>query len=69
MELLSRTRTTTCSIPSHPHGFKALMSLYRQRRNLRKLDDASLRDIGLSRHDALTEANRAPWDVPSHWKA
>ena len=40
----------------------------RQRRRLAELDDAALRDIGISRADALREAARKPWDAPSHWR-
>ena len=35
-----------------------------QRRALRELDDQQLRDIGLTRADALREAGRPFWDVP-----
>jgi uncharacterized protein YjiS (DUF1127 family) len=35
-----------------------------QRRALRLLDDHQLKDLGLSRADALREANRPFWDVP-----
>nr|WP_234992147.1 DUF1127 domain-containing protein [Roseisalinus antarcticus] len=41
-----------------------LVGLYTQRRALARLDDAALRDIGLSRRDAMTEANRPLWDLP-----
>jgi uncharacterized protein YjiS (DUF1127 family) len=33
------------------------------RRYLAEMDDRMLKDIGVSRGDALFEANRAPWDV------
>lgn len=33
------------------------------RRQLAQMDDRMLRDIGLSRSDALREADRAPWDI------
>ncbi len=33
------------------------------RRQLAQMDDRMLRDIGLSRSDALEEADRAPWDI------
>lgn len=33
------------------------------RRDLRDLDARALRDIGLTRAQALREAGRAPWDV------
>ncbi|WP_438826861.1 DUF1127 domain-containing protein [Rhodovulum iodosum] len=39
----------------------------RQRRRLAELDDALLRDIGLTRQDALSEARRPVWDVPQSW--
>ncbi|MGX9357137.1 DUF1127 domain-containing protein [Roseobacteraceae bacterium S113] len=45
----------------------ALFALARQRRALRGLDDARLADLGLTRADALEEANRPLWDVPQHW--
>lgn len=47
----------------------AALSLHRQRRRLAQLDDHLLRDIGLTRAEAEAEAARAPWDVPSHWRA
>jgi uncharacterized protein YjiS (DUF1127 family) len=33
------------------------------RRQLAAMDDRMLRDIGISRADALREADRLPWDV------
>ncbi|ARU59451.1 hypothetical protein OLMES_5471 [Oleiphilus messinensis] len=35
----------------------------RQRRELAQLSDAQLKDIGISRVDALQEAERSFWDV------
>ncbi|SLN23886.1 hypothetical protein ROA7450_00959 [Roseovarius albus] len=69
MELLSRTHPTARLQPTRRGGLSTLVSLYRQRRALSKLDDASLNDIGVSRTEAQAEAKRAPWDVPSNWKA
>lgn len=43
--------------------------LRRQRRHLKTLTPAQLCDIGISRSQATTEANRPVWDVPSHWRA
>ena len=42
--------------------------LSRQRRALADLADTQLRDIGVSRSEAETEANRAVWDVPHQWR-
>jgi uncharacterized protein YjiS (DUF1127 family) len=44
-----------------------LLGLARTRRALRRLDDHMLRDIGLTRHEAETEASRSLWDAPLHW--
>ncbi|EKT4524380.1 DUF1127 domain-containing protein [Pseudomonas putida] len=38
--------------------------LYRQRRQLRTLSDATLHDLGLSRADIEQEAERHFWDDP-----
>jgi uncharacterized protein YjiS (DUF1127 family) len=39
-------------------------ALYRQRQQLAALSDDMLKDIGLSRADIETEANRPFWDEP-----
>ncbi len=46
-----------------------ISALVRSRRSLSRLDDHLLRDIGLTRAQALAEADRRAWDAPSHWKA
>ncbi len=33
------------------------------RRRLAQMDDRMLKDIGLTRSEALEEADRAPWDI------
>ena len=43
-------------------------ALARSRRALARLDDHLLRDIGLSRHEAETEAERPLWTAPPHWR-
>lgn len=48
-------------------GFLQLRALHRQRQQLAKLDDAALRDIGITRSEALAEASRPFWDAPPHW--
>ena len=39
----------------------ARYAVYRQRRALLRLDDAMLKDLGLSRVDALQEGNKPFW--------
>lgn len=41
--------------------------LWRQRRALGRLDEAALKDIGLTRREAETEARRPIWDAPESW--
>lgn len=43
------------------------LGLYQQRRDLAALSDAQLRDIGVSREEALNEADRPVWSAPNHW--
>lgn len=45
----------------------AARSLARQRAALAALDDALLDDLGLTRADAVREAQRSVWDAPQHW--
>lgn len=47
---------------------RRMASLRRQRHALSNLDDTLLEDIGVSRRDAETEANRPVWDVPTVWR-
>lgn len=42
--------------------------LARQRQALLELDETLLRDIGLTREQALREAGRPIWDAPRHWR-
>jgi len=46
------------------HQLKRWHDLARQRRQLAALDNAALKDIGLSRADALQEVERPFWDDP-----
>lgn len=43
-----------------------LDALFRQRRQLRQLDDHRLSDIGLTRAEAEAEARRPAWAMPRH---
>ncbi len=47
---------------------QAAQILYKQRNALAKLDDALLRDIGVTREQANSEALRPVWDGPNHWR-
>ena len=70
------TKTISRSFAPQRSGIKSFFQLvlrldrsYRQRQKLARLDDAALRDMGLTREQALREATRKPWDVPNHWRA
>lgn len=66
--------TTLPRPTSHRHDVAAFvrrmtlgLCALRQRRRLAELDDALLRDIGLTRDEARAEARRPLWDVPESW--
>ncbi|MBK1659506.1 DUF1127 domain-containing protein [Paracraurococcus ruber] len=44
-------------------GLRAMWRAMQTRRDLARMDDRMLRDIGISRLDALREADRLPWDL------
>lgn len=46
----------------------SILTLWRSRRALDRLDAAALRDIGLDREAAEKEAKRPIWDVPANWR-
>ena len=45
--------------------FSEMLRVRAERRRLMALDDRMLKDIGLSRSDAYSEAARSPFDLPS----
>ncbi|QQA41555.1 DUF1127 domain-containing protein [Pelagovum pacificum] len=53
--------------PRRLPGIRHYVALLRQRRALARLDDRALADIGLTRAEAWSEADRPLWDVPAHW--
>ncbi len=59
------TRNTTCPAPSRHRqiSLTARLAVLRERRRLARLSDEALRDIGLSRREALREARRPFWDI------
>lgn len=44
-------------------AFRLMLRAIATRRQLAAMDDRMLQDIGISRADALREADRLPWDV------
>lgn len=46
----------------------SLISLWKSRRALTRMDEYMLRDIGLTPDDALVESQRGFWDVPCNWR-
>lgn len=44
-----------------------MAQLYKERRALASLDAAALADIGVSRQEAASEAQRPVWDAPNYW--
>ena len=49
----------------HPlSAFARALDVWRQRRALERLDDAALRDLGLTRADVSREVARPLWSLP-----
>ncbi|WP_435530891.1 DUF1127 domain-containing protein [Pseudotabrizicola alkalilacus] len=46
---------------------RSALAAHRQRQFLARLDDRTLADIGLTRDQAVTEAERPMWDIPANW--
>lgn len=46
-----------------------LITVRKTRKDLSRLTDAQLSDIGLTRDDVQAEIQRPVWDVPSNWCA
>ncbi len=71
MTSFTTTRRTTAHRPVFTGvfgRFADILGVWRQRRHLAKLDDASLNDIGLTRAEADAESQKPIWDVPQHWR-
>jgi uncharacterized protein YjiS (DUF1127 family) len=71
------TNADCTTLPRHPAALHRLGRLgravqsfqeFRQRRNLARLDDHMLADIGISRDEALAESRRPIWDVTPTWR-
>ena len=68
MAFLTGTAPRSHHRPARRFGLGALFSVWRQRRALANLDEAALRDIGVTRAEAQAEASRPVWDVPETWR-
>jgi len=69
--------STRCNAAQHPSArrrtplirlISLAFSARRSRRALGQLDESALRDIGMTKHEAETEASRPIWDVPRNWR-
>lgn len=70
MTLLTASRPArklTSPRASFTGTFSRLHGLWRQRQALKALDDAALKDIGVTRDQAHSEAKRPVWDAPINW--
>ena len=65
--LATRRVTTVGSIPRLLSVVSVALAAHRQRQFLARLDDRTLADIGLTRDQAVAEATRPMWDLPSNW--
>lgn len=68
LPLSLRLRRTGSALAWLPARILAITALSRSRRGLARLDDHLLRDIGVTRAEAIAEADRTPWNAPSHWR-
>jgi uncharacterized protein YjiS (DUF1127 family) len=67
MTYITATHCSSASRLSLVARISQSYDIWRQRQQLRRLDDAALKDIGISRAQAHFEANRPIWDAPETW--
>ncbi|MDK3073672.1 DUF1127 domain-containing protein [Sedimentitalea sp. JM2-8] len=67
MTYIAASRCPPVARPSLGARIARAYGLWLQRQQLRRLDDAALRDIGISRAQAEIEASRPIWDAPASW--
>lgn len=67
-QLSVNSRGLTLRLKSVIRQVQQARMVARQRQSLAQLDDRQLRDIGISRADALKESSRNFWDIPEYLK-
>lgn len=71
MSISIRTPTMHTDCRPKPRSIWArlgnIFALRKERRHLLLLDDHMLKDIGITRSQAVEEGRKLPWDAPSHW--
>ncbi len=73
MTMISANHTTAARAPVTPRGslisrLVHMHDVWGQRRRLKSLGAAALKDIGVTRAQAEAEAARAIWDAPQTWR-
>ena len=68
MTTLSQTAAALRHGPRFLTRVLEMITVKRSRHALAQLDDHMLSDIGLTREQAVREADRAAWDVANHWR-
>lgn len=61
-------KASTLSLKAFIRRFQNASMVAKQRQRLAQLDDNQLKDIGISRSEALAESSRGFWDIPEHLK-
>lgn len=69
MTMLTHTRFHRPARRKILGAFARMLATRKQRRDLARLDDAALEDIGLTRRQATEEARRLLWDAPETWRS
>lgn len=70
MSTVASSRFATSANPARKGVLARLMAWdasFRQRGHLARLDDAALRDMGLTARDVQRELRRPVWEAPDHW--
>ncbi len=67
-QLTTRRVQTSGIVDGLFNAVRKSLKLRAERRALARLDDAILADIGLTRAEAMMEAERPAWDVPDNWR-